>query len=266
MNWKRFIIIVIIIAVVIFSVLLPFIVDELYQVVPSAKFWNVSITADNLLLYYGSLMSAAGTIVLGIVTLHQNRKLQEKSDEVNRLMLEVNKRTLALAEQQYNESKDNESKDNESKDNENKDNEKSKFSADNGNIPKFSAELVNYSGNYCNPVIRITNVSHVIVSALTPIEAKYIGSNGKSIAAANRIEFEKKYLSTNESTLYKSNLSDMRIRSDSGRKIDYYKNITLIIEFSCEDENYKTHYYRGKLHIATTEAFSHEPFTIEKIG
>lgn len=256
MNWKKFIIIVIIVAVAIFSVLLPFIVDELYQVVSSAKFWNVSITADNLLLYYGSLISAAGTIILGIVTLHQNRKLQEKSDEVNRLMLEVNKRSLVLAEQQYKESKDNESKDN----------EKSKVSADNGNIPKFSAELVNYSGNYCNPVIRITNVSHVIVSALTPIEAKYIGSNGKSIAAANRIEFEKKHLSTNESTLYKSNLSDMRIRSDSGRKIDYYKNITLIIEFSCEDENYKTHYYRGKLHIATAEKFSYEPFTIEKIG
>lgn len=251
MNWKRFIIIVIIIAVVIFSVLLPFIIDELYKVVPSAKFWNVSITADNLLLYYGSLMSAAGTIVLGIVTLHQNQKLQEKSDEVNRLMLEVNKRMLALAEQQYNESKDN---------------EKSKVSADNGNIPKFSAELVNYSGNYCNPVIRITNVSHVIVSALIPIEAKYIGSNGKSIAAANRIEFEKKNLSVNESTAYKPNLPDMRIRSSSSRNIDYYKNITLIIEFSCEDENYKTHYYRGKLHIATTEVFSHEPFTIEKIG
>lgn len=251
----------IIIAMVIFSVLLPFIVDELYQVVPSAKFWNVSITADNLLLYYGSLISAAGTIVLGIVTLHQNRKLQEKSDEVSRLTLEVNKRTLALAEQQYNESKDSESSDNKSKDN-----EKSKASANDGNIPKFSAELINYSGNYACPSIKITNVSHVIVSMLTPIEAKYVDGSEHSIAAADRIAFEKKNLASNESTIYKAHLQDMCIRSDSGRKIDFYKNITLIIEFSCEDEKSKVHYYRGKLHIATTEEFSHEPFDIKKIG
>ena len=88
-NKKRIVFILSAILVGVIVVFLPFIVEKLYYTKAPLKFFEVSYEAKDFLSYYGSVLSFAGATILGILTLLQNKKAQEKSDEVNRLQLEL---------------------------------------------------------------------------------------------------------------------------------------------------------------------------------
>lgn len=104
-NKKRIVFILSAILVGVIVVFLPFIVEKLYYTKAPLKFFEVSYEAKDFLSYYGSVLSFAGATILGILTLLQNKKAQEKSDEVNRLQLELQKKSMAMAEAQYSQSK-----------------------------------------------------------------------------------------------------------------------------------------------------------------
>ena len=52
----------------------------------------------DILSYYGSVLIFIGTSALSIATYFQNKKAQEKSEEVNRLQLELQRKSMAMAE------------------------------------------------------------------------------------------------------------------------------------------------------------------------
>ena len=82
--------------------------------------------------YYASVLSLLGTAILGILTLRQNKIAQEKSEEVNRLQLALQRKSMAMAEAQYNKDGDEKSA-----------------------PPKFEVSLKGYSGTYCNMRLEI---------------------------------------------------------------------------------------------------------------
>ena len=143
-NKKRIALSLSAILVGIIVVFLPFIVEKLYYTKAPLKFFEVSYEAKDFLSYYGSVLSFAGATILGILTLLQNKKAQEKSDEVNRLQLELQKKSMAMAEAQYSQSK-----------------------ASANTIPKFEISLHTYNGSYANLSLSIKNVSSVFASNIS---------------------------------------------------------------------------------------------------
>ena len=125
-------------------ILLPFIVEKIYYLEPPCDFFLLGYDATDILAYYGSVLSLVGATILGVLTLIQNKKAQEKSDEVNRLQLELQRKSMAMAEAQY-----------------------SKEQNHNQLIPKFEISLSGYGGNYTNLSLSIKNVASIIISCLT---------------------------------------------------------------------------------------------------
>lgn len=71
--------IITLIGIVFFSVIIPLIINGLYQLDgPVITQWGCSDT----LLFYGAALGASGTIVLGIVSVYQNMKAQELNERV----------------------------------------------------------------------------------------------------------------------------------------------------------------------------------------
>ena len=116
--------IIIIVALVgIMVVMLPLIINCIYVQNVKSDFWNVDYNIGDILLYYGGVFTFAGTSILGRMTYFQNEKLQDKSEEVNRLQMELQKRSMLLAEKQYNQN-----------------------IQDSNMFPKFEIKLSSYSG------------------------------------------------------------------------------------------------------------------------
>lgn len=68
------------------SLIIPFIINWAYKCGLNSK--NAFVTmwgADDVLSFYGSYLSAIGTIVLGIVAIYQNNKASEQTERANEL-------------------------------------------------------------------------------------------------------------------------------------------------------------------------------------
>lgn len=231
------------------AILLPYIIDELYYLNPICDFFDVSYEPSDLLSYYGSVLIALGTFSLGIATFVQNKKAQEKTEEVNRLSLELQKKSMDMAEEQYKRGQDNNG-------------------GNSSTNPKFEIKLSGYSGCYANLRLSVKNVTSGIVSNLSVIEVKFVNSNNDIIRKVYTGQFEKRSLVGAQETLVKTNTPEMAIRTQEKyrSRISYYKNVTLEFSFSCEDETGAVHYYRAKLPIPTTEKYCKEYFDVQKVG
>ena len=108
------------------------------------------------------------TAVLSIIAIYQTKKAQEKSDEVNKLTLELQKKSMALAEKQYKEE-------------ENRKNDKPQ--------PKFQISTTGMGGSYSGIFLVVTNVSKVIVSSLSTISFVAQDESGKQIGSASSAKF-----------------------------------------------------------------------------
>jgi hypothetical protein len=139
------IIIYVAIAVLIIGLLgiLPFIINWIYSQKAPSDFFVTLFDASDFLVYYASALSFLGTLILGVLTLVQNKRAQEKTNEINQLQLELQKKSMVLAEERYEKEEDS------------------------SIIPKFAISVSSYSGHYLNPRIKIQNVSGLIVSNLT---------------------------------------------------------------------------------------------------
>ena len=68
------------------SLVIPFVINWAYKCGLNSE--NTFVTmwgADDVLSFYGSYLSAIGTIVLGIVAIHQNNKASEQTERANEL-------------------------------------------------------------------------------------------------------------------------------------------------------------------------------------
>ena len=238
--------IIIIVALVgIMVVMLPFIIKCIYVQNVKSDFWNVDYNIGDILLYYGGVFTFAGTSILGIMTYFQNEKLQDKSEEVNRLQMELQKRSMLLAEKQYNQN-----------------------IQDSNMFPKFEIKLSSYSGNYGDISISVRNVTTMIVSGLRAIEFR-AECNEAIILSTKEILFEKNSLEPGKDTIVKmKNKEIIKGVSNQGwiRSVEYYDDVKLIFEFSCEDEKCVTHYYRASVVVSSTKEFVKGTWVVKKIG
>lgn len=244
-NPKLKIIIIVALVGIIMVVMLPFIINYIYVQNVKSDFWNVDYNIGDILLYYGGLFTFAGTSILGIMTYFQNEKLQDKSEEVNRLQMELQKRSMLLAEKQYNQN-----------------------IQDSNMFPKFEIKLSSYSGNYGDISISVRNVTTMIVSGLRAIEFR-AECNDAIILSTKEIWFEKNSLEPGKDTIVKmKNKEIIKEVSNQGwiRNVEYYDDVKLIFEFSCEDEKCVTHYYRASVVVSSTKEFVKDTWVVKKIG
>ena len=196
LNKKRIVFSLSAILVGIIVVFLPFIVEKLYYTKAPLKFFEVSYEAKDFLSYYGSVLSFAGATILGILTLLQNKKAQEKSDEVNRLQLELQKKSMAMAEAQYSQSK-----------------------ASANTIPKFEISLHTYNGSYANLSLSLKNVSSVFASNISFISFLIQNEDGSEIADVKQLIAKHHSLSSAQETVIETNTPNMVV--GSGREVSF---------------------------------------------
>lgn len=233
--------IVVVFLIFILVILAPFVIESIYNVVPSLKFFNISYRVEDILLYYGSASSFLGTVILGYLTLRQNKLAQEKSDEVSRLQLELQKKSMAMAESQYQYSKSEKNQQ---------------------HLPKFEIKIHLYHGTYGNMMLSLKNVSSLIVSSIFPISL-IATESGKQITKATKLETNRSSLLSNETAIIETNLPELLVR---GNPIKYYNNLQLEFSFSCEDEQSNVHYFRAKALIPSTKDFYNKVWSVEKVG
>lgn len=235
----------VLLAVAVSVILLPFIIEKLYNVKPPSDFFNVKYEANDILVYYGSLLSFFGTVFLGGLTISQNKKNQEKSDEVNRLQLELQKKSMAMAEAEYLK-------------NENAYNAEI--------IPKFEISLSGYSGNYADMYLKIKNVTASIVTNITPISLEIKDEKDKEIAMIEKFRLEKHSLGSEQETELKINTPVLIKRENNYSPVTYYENVKFILNFSCEDKRGNTHYFRATLKVLSTKDFCEDFWDLQKVG
>lgn len=103
-KWLRIIVFVLIsIGLLSFLLLIPFIINKIYDLNPPNAFFNIDIEKGDILDYYAQLLSLIATIILGVIAVVQTYRSQKKSDEINELQLSIARRELAVAEKQYSE-------------------------------------------------------------------------------------------------------------------------------------------------------------------
>ncbi len=265
---KKFILTVIVIVVFAGVLLLPFILNALYQIDSSISFFDIGsdgshggYTPGELLEYYGVVISAVVTAILAVLTIIQTRRANEKSDEVDRLKLEIMNKELSLAKKQYDcllkTNDDNERKKNP--------------------IPGFEIKINGYSGSYAKITLTIQNTSSLIVSALTGISLDILNNKGEimkyedgsEMPKAKRFSFDKRNLDKLGITRIQIDTPNMIKESnvfDYNKKIIFPRNVTMVFNFSCEDEMSNKYYYEARLTIPNTEKMCEEAWDCKRVG
>lgn len=108
----------------------------------------------------------------------------------------------------------------------------------------------------------------MIVSGLKAIEFR-AECNEAIILSTKEILFEKNSLEPGKDTIVKmKNKEIIKEVSNQGwiRNVEYYDDVKLIFEFSCEDEKCVTHYYRASVVVSSTKEFVKDTWVVKKIG
>ena len=207
-------------------------------------FFDIEYEVQDILVYYGNVLIFIATFILSMATYLQNKKAQEKSEEVNRLQLELQRKSMEMAKLQYQKNEDNIKK-----------------------IPKFEVKIRGSKGNYQDLTLDIKNVGAMNVSNLSSIEISAI-VNDKKIANASKMDFGKKSLIVGEETELLTSFPALIERKGKGynSEIEYYENVSLIWNFSCEDEEWNVHYFSGSIYIQNTKEVEYVLWKIEKQG
>ena len=155
---KYKIISLIIIVIIILIYILPMIIEKIFMINAINDFFVVSYDIETVLGFYGDVLVLIGTVSLGAMTLIQNHISQQKTDEVNRLTLELQRQSMVIAEERYSE-------------------------AERVNIlkysPKFSLVTRSSNGNYKNLVAEITNTSKMLLSNFKSLSFTVINTEKK---------------------------------------------------------------------------------------
>ena len=233
------IIIYVAIAVFIIGLLgvLPFIISWIYSQEAPSDFFVTRFDASDFLVYYASALSFLGTLILGVLTLVQNKRAQEKTDEINQLQLELQRKSMAQAEERYSQPVDDVA-------------------------PKFEIKLQCISGTYGNPTIKIKNVSSTIISNLTSILFCVKDNDGNEILRATNMKLKHRSIMEGHYTTLETTMKELFVDKSKTP----LTNVSLWWDFSCEDEKYKTHYFRAHMEIANTKNYNGDIWKINQVG
>jgi len=186
---------------------------------------------------------------LGLFTVYQNYISQRKSDEVNKLTLELQKKSMALAEQAYEKDKKIELK---------------------SSTPKFEIRNTGSNGNYMNLSAILKNVSDIIVSGIKSISFEVITSDNETLITSDKV-YSKVYSLTpgqeTEIQFHNAEIKSKDIIASNGQQVyDGVKNCTIVWKFKCEDSIDNTHYYKASLLIEDSRNYKGELWEVKKVG
>lgn len=78
--------------IIFFIIFMPLIINKIYYLNAPCDFFIVGYDISSILDYYGAILTFIGTIGLGAITVYQNIISQKKTDEVNKLTLQLQKK------------------------------------------------------------------------------------------------------------------------------------------------------------------------------
>lgn len=214
---------------------LPFIVEKFYYMKAPCKLFETNYEVKDILGYYGSVLSFAGATILGILTLLQNKKAQEKSDEVNRLQLELQKKSMAMAEAQYAQN-DTTTK----------------------VVPKFEMSFIPSSGSNLNLLLKLKNASSFIVSNIIPISFVVMLDDGTELSNTGPLTISQHTLPSLQTTVIQTHSPDLSAFKQHSAKLS--------LAFSCEDERCTTYYYRASIQLPSAGQPPSDLWTIKQVG
>lgn len=226
-----------------FIIVMPLILNWIYYLDAPCNFLAVGYDISSILNYYGAILTFIGTVSLGIITVYQNYISQKKTDEVNKLTLELQKKSMAMAEQNFNKERTY-------------------------NSPKF--ELVNegYNGRYANLHSALKNVSDLIVSGIKSISFEVHNESDIILITSDKVKSESSSLLSGQKTRISFNNNELVsiLETSSGVQKQSLKDITLVWKFQCEDSYGNIHYYTAKLRVSDTNNFVSDLWQVEKVG
>ncbi|WP_410506362.1 hypothetical protein ACER0A_004785 [Haloimpatiens sp. FM7315] len=248
-NHKKVSIGVIILLFLFFIIIMPLILNLIYYLDAPCDFFDVGYDISNILDYYGAILTFIGTVSLGIITVYQNYVSQKKTDEVNKLTLELQKKSMAMAEKNY---------------------EKEKLYEINKNSPKF--ELINSgcNGRHMNLCAVLKNVSDIIISGLKSISFEVFDESNAIVTTSDKVKSKVFSLSPGQETqieFHNTELKSQKLIDLYGQQVyESLKKFTMIWSFQCEDSYGNIHYYKAKLYVEDSNNFVGDLWSVEKVG
>lgn len=85
-NWSTVLIVIIIVIIIV-----PFLINIAFKVNAINNLFKAEWNAGDVLSYYGDILSFIGTVSLGLLSLWQNKKIEEKSNEHTRYLENIEK-------------------------------------------------------------------------------------------------------------------------------------------------------------------------------
>ena len=229
--------------VILVLVLMPYIIDMLYDCPPPMKFFNVELSKSDILDYYAQFLSLLATIVLGAIAVIQTYRSQKKSDEINALQLSIAQRELAVVEKQY------------------------EIEIENAKalVPRFEINIEGYSGYYCNISLQIRNISEMMISEFRNISFQVYKSDDEVISITRwKLKFQS--IASFESKRVEIYTPDMRENVGGAEKVTFWENVKLVWKFSCEDCQGNKHYYVANIIIPNTCEYNKDFWKVKRIG
>lgn len=236
-------IVLILVFAVVLLVLLPFVIDNIYECKPPIQFFDVELSKSDFLDYYAQLLSLIATIVLGVIAVLQTYRSQKKSDEINALQLSIAQRELAVVEKQYEEG----------------------VETVKAWMPRFEIKIDGYSGNYCKIKLQIKNVSDLTIYAFQNVSFE-VYKGKEEILPITRWKLRFQSIASSEMQYVEMFTPDMRDNVETFGKVEFWKNIRLVWKFTCEDSKGIKHFYSANIFIPDTREYHNEFWEVTRIG
>lgn len=240
---KIILIVIALICLISVLVLLPFIIDKVYECSPPNSFFGVELSKSDILDYYAQLLSLTATIILGVIAVVQTYRSQQKADEINELQLNIAKRELAVVEKQYAE----------------------ELGASKAIVPKFEIKITGYSGWYSKINLEIKNISEMMISGFRIISFD-VYKNEDEILSVKRWKLRFQSLASAETQNLEIFTPDMRGSIADNAQTESWENVKLIWKFSCDDFKGNPHFYSACLTIPNTKEYVGDYWDVNKIG
>lgn len=230
---KKTSIIILIFSSLFIFIIMPMILNWMYYLDAPFDFFYVNYDISSILNYYGSVLTFIGTTILGCITIYQNYIAQKKTDEVNKLTLELQRKSMAMAEQNYKKT--------------NSENLK--------NIPKFELRTYGYNGGFSNLSVQLKNVSVIIASEIKSLSLEIYTENNILENIKNNVKISNYSLSSSEETIV--NFNNDQINSNKSY---------IVWKFQCEDPYTNIHYYKASLFIEDINNPFESIWKVKKVG
>lgn len=230
-------------AIIVVLVLMPYIIDMLYDCPSPMEFFNVELSKSDILDYYAQFLSLLATIVLGVIAVIQTYRSQKKSDEINALQLSIAQRELAVVEKQYETETENAK----------------------ALVPRFEINIDGYSGYYCNISLQIKNISEMMISEFRNISFQVYKSDDEVISITKwKLKFQS--IASLESKRVEMYTPDMRENVGRAEKVTFWENVKLVWKFSCEDCRGNKYFYVANIIIPNTGEYNKDFWEVKRIG